>query len=318
MSSEDLTLDRFLGGRVIAAQPAKGFRAGHDTVLLAAAVPAGAGSVALELGSGAGVASLCLAARVPGARIVGIEIDPELVRLANENAARNGVADRVFFFTADTSAFLPMASNLDLSWPAKAGHPGDGGFRPGVGTFDHVFFNPPFHPYSAHASPVGARDRATRDSSDAIRSWTGRALSLVRDGGTVTAIVRADRVHEILDEARDSGGIVFPLFPRSGANPKRVIIRIIKTERVSADAKFPIVLPSPLEGSRADERQRSWRRPERAHRAAKQRARGRKGGDAQANAGFATAAGLILHEADGRPTQAAEAVLRHAQALSFT
>ena len=48
------TLDRFLDGRVVAAQPASGFRAGHDTVLLAAAVPAASGSVVIELGSGAG------------------------------------------------------------------------------------------------------------------------------------------------------------------------------------------------------------------------------------------------------------------------
>ena len=53
-----------LGGRVKARQPDQGFRGGHDAVFLAAAVPGGGASV-LELGAGAGSASLCLAARRP-------------------------------------------------------------------------------------------------------------------------------------------------------------------------------------------------------------------------------------------------------------
>ena len=242
MSTEALTLDRFLDGRVVAAQPASGFRAGHDTVLLAAAVPATSGSVIIELGSGAGVASLCLAARIPGARITGIEIDADLVRLANENAARNAVADRVSFITADAAQPSTHADGVD-----------------------HVFFNPPFHPDTGQVSPVPARDRATRDSGNAIREWTGRALSLVRDGGTVTAIVRADRVEDIQDAARPYGGLIFPLLPRAGSKPKRAIVHIVKVE-----------------------------------------------GEA-----FSTVAGLILHEADGRSTEAAENVLRHAKPLNL-
>jgi tRNA1Val (adenine37-N6)-methyltransferase len=293
VSAEGVTLDRFLGGRILAAQPSSGFRAGHDTILLAAAVPADNDSLVLELGSGAGIASLCLAVRVPGARIVGIEIDPELVRLANDNAARNTVTDRVSFVIGDAST---PASQLDLPPPrgeVGASHRAKRDGAPGGGPFDHVFFNPPFHPDSAHSSPVPARDRATRDSSDAVRTWTERAISLVRDGGTVTAIIRADRIDDVLSVARDHSGIIFPLFPRAGATPKRAIIHIIKTERGS-----PITLPSPLEGEGGAKR--------------------RKGGDTQNNEHFNTAAGLVLHESGGRNTEAAEAILRHGQALNLS
>jgi len=240
VSTGGLTLDRFLGGRIVAAQPSRGFRGGHDTVLLAAAVPAENGSVVLELGSGAGIASLCLAARVPGVRIIGIEIDPALVRLSNDNAARNNVAGRISFVTGDAEQFTSAER------------------------IDHVFFNPPFHPDSAHVSPVAARDRATRDSTDAVRTWTGTALSLVRDGGTVTAIVRADRIDEILDASRGYSAVVFPLSPRVGVVAKRAIVRIGKVK-----------------------------------------------GE------VSTAAGLVLHESDGRNTDAAEAVLRHGQPLNL-
>ena len=202
--SLELTEDKFLGGRLVAAQPKRGFRAGHDAVLLAAAVPARAGERALELGSGSGVASLCLALRVPGLTVQGIEIERELVDLANANAARNGMKERV--------AFAP--GNAEK-------------FEAGQG-FHHVFFNPPFHPDTGHASPVAARDRAMRDVGEAVALWTRSALKAIRPGGTLTAILRADRQAEIVDIVGGRGTTVLPLFPRAGEAPKRVIVRIDK------------------------------------------------------------------------------------------
>jgi tRNA1(Val) A37 N6-methylase TrmN6 len=204
--SEAHTLDRFLGGRLLIAQPRSGFRAGHDTVLLAAAVPAASGSHVLELGSGSGVASLCLASRVPGARVLGVEIDPELVALANDNAARNAMADRVRFQAGDAET---------------ASHHG--------AAFDHVFFNPPFHPASGQESPVAARTLAMRDSANTIGEWTRIALDLTKPGGTVTAMLRSDRVDDMLANAEANSAVLFPLFPRAGEPPKRTIVQLLKT-----------------------------------------------------------------------------------------
>ena len=44
------TTDLFLGGKVTAIQPAKGYRAGVDAVLLAASVPANMATLSLNLG----------------------------------------------------------------------------------------------------------------------------------------------------------------------------------------------------------------------------------------------------------------------------
>jgi len=82
--------DQFLGGRLTVAQPKTGYRAGVDPVLLAASVPAGRGESVLELGCGVGVASLCLAARVPGLKITGVEIQPDAAILDAQNAKHNG------------------------------------------------------------------------------------------------------------------------------------------------------------------------------------------------------------------------------------
>lgn len=200
MPEREYTRDRFLGGLVAADQPKSGFRAGHDTVLLAAAVSAIPGERVLELGSGVGIASLCLAARVPGISILGVEIDEDLVSTANANAVRNQVSDRVRFEVGDAARF-------------------DTGER-----FSHVFFNPPFHPETGRGSPDVSRERAKRGGDDLIARWT--RVALAHASATVTAILRADRIEEILVQAKGRLAHVLPLLPRAGEAPKRAIVRI--------------------------------------------------------------------------------------------
>ena len=66
MSLGPLTEDRLLGGRVVMRQPASGYRAATDPVLLAACVAARPGMRVLDAGCGAGAAALCLADRRAG------------------------------------------------------------------------------------------------------------------------------------------------------------------------------------------------------------------------------------------------------------
>jgi tRNA1(Val) A37 N6-methylase TrmN6 len=93
--SDQLTEDSLLGGRLRFNQPAEGYRVAIDSVLLAAALPARAGDLVLDVGAGSGAAALCLAARVEGCRVVGLELRRPLARLANDNARLNGLEDRV-------------------------------------------------------------------------------------------------------------------------------------------------------------------------------------------------------------------------------
>ncbi|HWA90927.1 MAG TPA: methyltransferase [Rhizomicrobium sp.] len=193
--------DRFLNGRVVARQPDSGFRSGLDAVMLAAAVPARAGDTVLELGAGAGTASLCLAARVPDCEIVGIEIDPGQAALARENASANGA--RAEFVAADIFD-LPAALKRD---------------------FAHVFCNPPFH--DGEASPDPARDIALRDDGR-LADWLALGLKRTVSGGSFTAILRADRLGEAMAALPARGVTVFPLWPRDGVAAKRVIVQAVK------------------------------------------------------------------------------------------
>lgn len=194
--------DMFLDGRVRVTQPQTGFRAGLDAVMLAAAIPASGGQTALELGSGAGTASLCLAARVPGLAVTGVEIDDSLVALAQANATAN--AAKVGFVAADVFA-LPPELKRD---------------------FDQVFCNPPFHG-EGQASPNAARATALMDGGK-LSDWLRLGLQRTVSGGYFTAILRADRLNEALAALPDRGVCALPLWPRSGEAPKRVIVQARK------------------------------------------------------------------------------------------
>ena len=199
------TDDRFLGGRVIVRQLPNGFRAGLDAVMLAAAVPARNRDETLELGAGAGTASLCLAARIPEVSIVGVEIEEALVSLANDNARANGKERRLRFVPGDVFK-LPKELRRD---------------------FAHVFCNPPFHDARGEASPDPGRDTALRDRGK-LGEWMELGLRRTISGGTFTAIIRADRLGEAMTRLPERGVATLPLWPRHGQPAKRVILQVRK------------------------------------------------------------------------------------------
>src|SRR6267378_3911120 len=108
LAEASTTEDAVLNGRLILRQPRRGHRFGHDAILLAAACEARAGEHAVELGAGVGAAGLALARRIDGLTATLVEIDPALARLAGENAAQNGLADRVRVLTLDVAAPAPQ------------------------------------------------------------------------------------------------------------------------------------------------------------------------------------------------------------------
>jgi tRNA1Val (adenine37-N6)-methyltransferase len=198
----------FLGGRIMARQPVEGFRSGTDAVMLAAAVPSKAGDELLELGSGAGVASLCVAARVARCRITGAEIATDLVTVAKANAHANKLEDRVGFVQADVFK-LPKHLRKE---------------------FDHVFCNPPFHESAGQISPSADRARALSDR-EGLANWIRVGLARVAAGGTLTIILRANRLADALQAVARHGVSIFPLWPREGEPAKRLLVQIRKNSR---------------------------------------------------------------------------------------
>ncbi len=199
----ETSTDRVLGNRLQLMQPRDGYRAAIDPVLLAAAIPAKEGQRVLDLGCGVGTAALCLAARVAGIVVHGIDLQPALVALAVRNAAANGLAERVTFAAGDLLAFK------------------DGGF-------DHVLVNPPYLAReTASISPNPIKALANVEGEAKLRQWVETAIAAAKPGGTVTFIHRADRAAELSAlMAMGLGNLrQLPLLPRAGAGAKRVILQ---------------------------------------------------------------------------------------------
>jgi len=212
--TELFTEDALLGGKVRLRQPRDGFRAAIDSVLLAAATPAVSGDTVFEPGTGAGAAALCLARRVEGIRVVGIELQPNLVRLAKHNARLNGLGDRFNVVVGDI------------------GHPP---LRIEPAGFAHAMMNPP-HLVAQHArvSPFRRRALANTEGKSSLAIWLDVGLRLLGRGGTLTLIHRADRLDEIMALLHGRAGeiVVFPLWPGPGVKlAKRVIVRARKETR---------------------------------------------------------------------------------------
>ena len=206
----ELTEDAFLGGRLRLRQPAAGYRAAIDPVLLAAAVPAAAGDSVADLGCGVATAALCLLARVPGARVSGLELQAPLADLAIQNATLNGCSDRLAVVLGDVTA--PPAALVP-------------------GCFDHVMLNPPYlESGAARVSAHEMRRIATVEGPADLAAWIACALGLLRPRGSLTVIHRADRMDRLLALLSPACGdlAVFPLWPRQGENAKRVLVQARK------------------------------------------------------------------------------------------
>jgi len=241
------TEDRLLAGRIRLIQPAVGYRVAIDAVFLAASVPAEPHQLVLDVGCGPGAAMLCLAARVPHCRVVGLEMQRDLVRLAGDNAILNGMETRASVMIGDLLHPPPRLS---------------------PGAFDHVMANPPFNERGRTMAPATpGKAEATIEGDADLAAWVRFSLAMVRSKGTVTFIHRADRIDALLGQIAGRAGevVVFPLWAGQGRAASRILVR----------ARKQIAAPARL------------------------------------------AAGLVLHEPDGRLTAAAEAVLREGRGLEL-
>lgn len=220
-ADSDLTCDAFLGGRLRLLQPRKGYRAGVDPVLLAAAVPARAGQSVLELGCGAGAALLCLHARVPGLDLAGVELQPAYADLARRNAAAAGAAPE-----------LHCADLGHLPAPLRQR------------SFDHVIANPPYYRAGAHSGATDEGRRAALGECTPLADWIAVAARRLAPRGYLHVIQRSERLPDLLAGCAGRLGSleVLPLAARAGRAPDLVILRARKGGRAAFRLHAPLLL----------------------------------------------------------------------------
>lgn len=214
------TQDTVYQGRVTLVQPAAGFRAGFDSLALAAALPALAKGEALELGCGCGGALLPAAFRLPGVSFTGVEQAAETAELARAGAGLNGFGARVSIETGEASTFVQGQENR----------------------FDLVFANPPYFEPGKISAPGEGKAGAYIESLP-LEGWVKAMLFAAKPRAPVVMIHRAAELARLLAQLdRQAGEItVLPLASKAGEAARRVLVRARKGLK-----RGPLTLLAPL------------------------------------------------------------------------
>lgn len=227
----ELTEDEFLGGRLNILQPAKGYRAGIDAVLLASSIDlcSRPSATVLDCGAGVGTVGLCVAARCPEAQVILVERQAALVEIARSNIERNGLANRVAICPGDVTVPAAHAGAPDLAFES----------------FDHVLANPPFHD---EANATAAREPSKQMShtmpAGALEGWVRFAARMTKPAGRFTLIHTASALPELLAAVRARFGAltVTGIHPYANRPAIRVIVSGIKGSRAPVEIRPPLVL----------------------------------------------------------------------------
>lgn len=216
-----------LRGRVKLLQPKIGFHASTDSVFLAAAVPVKDKFKVLDVGCGVGSVGLCVLARNKTVVLTGIDIQPELIDLARQNALLNGVEDQSHFFHGSLLNEKLIEDNQ----------------------FNVVVMNPPYMESGTHTpSPekIKATSHGEGASGASLADWVKYAHRKLKQGGHLTIIHRADRMDDVIVELEKKNWfgsvVVYPLWSHSGEDAKRVIIQARKERYAPCILKSGMVI----------------------------------------------------------------------------
>ena len=149
------------------------------------------GGILLDLCCGSGCIAVSVMAARPDCRAVAVDLFPETLRVAERNAERNGVADRITFCRADVLGGEHQIPN---------------------GRFDVIVSNPPYIRTAdiGKLSPeLGYEPKAALDGGadglDFYRSIVGNWISRLGNGGTMVLEIGADQGKNVIAIASEKG-----------------------------------------------------------------------------------------------------------------
>mgnify|MGYP006280399547 FL=1 len=185
----------------------KFFKFGTDSVLLANFVESKSSDIIVDFGSGSGVIPLLLAFKKDCKRIVGIEIQPELVNLAMKNIKMNDFEEKIEIIEGDFSNSRKY-------------------IEPNI--FDIVISNPPYlktdtGQISENKFKAIARHEIKADLEDVIRE---AALAL-KNGGKFYLVYRSNRMEEVfhlLYKHKLSPKRLKPIYPREDKSSNHFLL----------------------------------------------------------------------------------------------
>ena len=218
------------------------FKLSTDSVLLADFAQVARVRRCLDLGSGAGVLCVLLAAKNPEAAFTGVELQPDFAALSRLNLAENGLDDRAEIIVGDLREHRVLL-------PAEG--------------FDLVVSNPPYFAENAgHSAPAAHRATAREEKSCTLKDLCLAARWALRWGGSFALVHRPERLSEALCAMTQAG--IEPkrlrLVSHSALKaPSLVLIEGRRGGRSGLKIEAPLILTDGA-GNDADEVRRIYRR----------------------------------------------------------
>lgn len=210
----EYTPDYLLNKRIKIFQPVDGYRASTDAVILSSLIQGlKNGESILDIGSGTGAISLCLAERFKNQKIniTGVELQPTLAELSNLSAEANSFEEFLHYINADIKTKIKELEPC---------------------SFNRVISNPPYTDHDM-PSPNDSKALAHNHHDFSLDGWIKFCIKMLKPQGWFYMINRAEAVDEILSSIYGKLGniMIIPLYSKQGQTAKRVMIIARKDSR---------------------------------------------------------------------------------------
>ena len=228
------TIDEISNSRVRIFQKEKGYRFSIDAILLAHFVHLKKGDHIIDLGTGSGVIAIVMAQRKECAKVVGVDIQEELVDMAKRSVQLNNLEEKLVICLGDIRS-------IEALFDSKS--------------FNVAVFNPPYIKLkSGRINLNGQKSIARHEVNATLHDFLNAAAYVLRKSGRANIIYPATRMVELLSSMRMSG--IEPKRMRTvhshgDSRAEFVLVEGVKSGREELEVMQPLFIYS--EGSKYTE-----------------------------------------------------------------
>lgn len=207
----NITCDDILYDKLTLLQPQNGPRVNLDTILLSAWVKVRSRhSRFIEAGCATGAISLLLAMKHPHIHVTGVDIQPDLITLAAQNAINNNLDGKTSFITGDIR-------DKDI-FPRES--------------FDGFIINPPYEsPSRGRISPDPSRSTARHELTCTPDDVGEAAYRLLKCRGRLFTVFTSGRLDVFITAMRNNRLMpkrLRPVYPRMNAQSGVFLLECVK------------------------------------------------------------------------------------------
>lgn len=161
-----------------------------------------------DVGTGTGAIAIALASQAPGVKVVAIDVSPQAVALANKNAEKHGVNDRVYATESDLFARLKESRTFDLI----VSNP------PYVTTNELIDLDATVRDHEPHLALDGGPE-----GTDVIERLLAEAPARLNEGGSLLIEIGPSIASRVEGLAKEAAGLDFVATLKDLAGLERVI-----------------------------------------------------------------------------------------------